>query len=712
MGYMAGEGNEIIFDRKENRTESRKGKVLIIASVASMIDQFNIPNIQLLISMGYQPDVACNFKKGSTCSNEKIKELLGFLEQLHVDCYQIDFERTPYAVGTAFRAYWQLESVMKGTARTVSGKRFHNAGEPYGFIHAHSPVGGMLGRIAAKQNHARSVYTAHGFHFYSGAPLKNWLLYYPAEWVFSWITDVLVTINREDYIRAVKKLHAKKTVYIPGIGVDTEKFAVMKMKTEAKRRELGLRKNDILLLSAGELNENKNHAAVIRALALLKGESFFARLQYFVCGTGTARQKRELEVLVQRLGISGHVRLMGFRKDIAEIYGCADIFIHPSIREGLPAALMEAMSAGLAVICSDIRGNTDLIKNRVNGLICTMEKDETAGLIKKLVCDERLRKYLGTNAAWDIRRFDISRVNFYMKELYGKIGKVSQAGSNHETGFMNGYGDKEMKIHENCLVSVIIACYNAAGCLDACLKSLAAQTYQNIEIIICDDCSTDKSLEKLKNWERRDSRIMVLHNKQHLYAAETRNRCIAKSSGELIMIQDIDDISRPDRVERLIKAFRQETADFISSAMGAFDKNPSRPFQIMRQKKEYPEKTDFMWNLPFFHPASIFTRACILDVCGYRDAEETRRGQDYDMFMRLYAKGYHGRNIRDVLYLYRMDHANIRRRTLQARIGEYKIRKRGFQELGLMPWAFPFLFKPFAAHAVQMVKYAAFRGSR
>ncbi len=144
---------------------------------------------------------------------------------------------------------------------------------------------------------------------------------------------------------------------------------------------------------------------------------------------------------MQRLGISGHVRLMGFRKDIAEIYGCADIFIHPSIREGLPAALMEAMSAGLAVICSDIRGNTDLIKNRVNGLICTMEKDETAGLIKKLVCDERLRKYLGTNAAWDIQRFDISRVNFYMKELYAKIGKVSQAGSDHETGFMNSYGD-------------------------------------------------------------------------------------------------------------------------------------------------------------------------------------------------------------------------------------------------------------------------------
>ena len=407
--------------KNEKNGRKKKGKVLMVASVASMIDQFNIPNIRLLISLGYQPDVACNFQKGSTCSDEKIRGLLELLENLHVDCYQIDFERSPFNLNAAVRAFRQLDRVLEGNARTVHGKRWHKDREPYCFIHAHSPVGGAIGRIAAKRRHTASIYTAHGFHFYRGAPLKNWLLYYPAELALSCITDVLITINREDYKRAKQKLHAKKTIYIPGVGADTGKFSMIKRKPEEKRRELGLQKDGLLLLSAGELNENKNHAAVIRALALLKEEPFFSHMQYMICGKGTPSKEQELEKLAKGLGISSHVCFLGFREDMTDIYGCADIFILPSKREGLPAALMEAMAAGLPVICSDIRGNTDLVKNNVHGFVCTMEERETAGLIKRLACDEQLRKQLGANAAWDIRRFDISRVSASMKELYEKM---------------------------------------------------------------------------------------------------------------------------------------------------------------------------------------------------------------------------------------------------------------------------------------------------
>lgn len=410
-----------MYNDRTGREKRKKGKVLVVASVASMIDQFNIPNIRLLISLGYEADVACNFQKGSTCSDEKIKELLDLLEQLQADCYQIDFERSPFDLKAAARAYRQLDRVLKGTARTIHGKQWHKDRKPYCFIHAHSPVGGAIGRIAAGRNHAASIYTAHGFHFYHGAPLKNWLLYYPAEIALSRITDVLVTINREDYKRAKKKLHAKKTVYIPGVGADTEKFGMVKTRPAEKRRELGLPEDSLVLLSAGELNENKNHASVIRALALLKKEAFFPKVQYVICGKGTPSREHELERLAEGLGISRHVRLLGFRQDMPDIYGCADIFILPSKREGLPAALMEAMAAGLAVICSDIRGNTDLVRNHVNSLACSMAESETAGLIKRLAADERLRKQLGANAAWDIRRLDISRMDFSMKKRNGKM---------------------------------------------------------------------------------------------------------------------------------------------------------------------------------------------------------------------------------------------------------------------------------------------------
>lgn len=256
------------------------------------------------------------------------------------------------------------------------------------------------------------------------------------------------------------------------------------------------------------------------------------------------------------------------------------------------------------------------------------------------------------------------------------------------------------------LVSVIIACYNAEEYIDDCIKALLAQTYSNLEIIICDDASTDNSYIKLCEWKEKDNRITVLNNDKNLYAAETRNNCIAISKGDYLLIQDVDDISKTNRVERLVAVLESEDIDFVSSAMSAFDTNPQETFKLMKQKKMYPKKKDFLWNLPFYHPATMFTREAIMAVDGYRVAEETRRGQDYDMFMRMYAKGFKGKNLEESLYLFRLDNANIKRRTFKARIGEYKIRKRGFKELGLLPLGWPFLFKPFIAHVIQQIRYS------
>lgn len=260
--------------------------------------------------------------------------------------------------------------------------------------------------------------------------------------------------------------------------------------------------------------------------------------------------------------------------------------------------------------------------------------------------------------------------------------------------------------NNNPLVSVIIACYNAEQYIDLCFEGLLNQTYQNFEIIVCDDASTDSSLKKLNEWETKDGRIKVLHNEKNMFAPYTRNRCLEISQGEFCMIHDIDDTSTPDRIEKQVKVLQNEPdLGFVSGSMAAFVENPGETFTVLKNKKEYPTKWDFLWNTPFFHPVSMFTRECIMSVGGYRVAEETRRGQDYDMFMRMYAAGYKGKNIDEPLYNFRMDAANIKRRTFKARIGEYKIRKFGFKAMGLMPWAFPFLFKPFVAHIVQKIRY-------
>ncbi len=313
-------------------------KMLMLASVASMIDQFNMPNIKLLLDMGYQVDVACNFLEGSTCSQEKIEKLKETLTGLGIDYYQVDFSRDITRVDRIGVAYKQVKSLMKENA--------------YDFVHCHSPIGGLIARMAGKATKTRVIYTAHGFHFYKGAPVKNWLLYYPVEWLLAHWTDTLITINQEDYALAQKHMHAKKVVYVPGVGIDLDRFGTVDVDCGEKRKELGVPENAVLLLSVGELNKNKNHETVIKSI---NGMDVY----YIIAGVGDRRES--LQKLINDQRMSGRIKLLGFRTDVRDLYAVSDLFVFPSFREGLSVALMEAMASGLPCVVSDIRGNNDLI---------------------------------------------------------------------------------------------------------------------------------------------------------------------------------------------------------------------------------------------------------------------------------------------------------------------------------------------------------------
>lgn len=124
--------------------------------------------------------------------------------------------------------------------------------------------------------------------------------------------------------------------------------------------------------------------------------------------------------------------------------------------------------------------------------------------------------------------------------------------------------------------------------------------------------------------------------------------------------------------------------------------------------KTYPSKWDFLWGLPFIHPATMFRKKCIMEVNGYRVCDETKRGQDYDMFMRMYAAGFHGTNLNEPLYWYRLDDNTVKRHASSSAYDEYKVRLSGFKKLGLMPWGYPFAIKPYLAnfaHKLGWFKY-------
>lgn len=340
-------------------------RVLMLASVASMIDQFNMPNIALLQKLGYEVDVACNFIEGNTCSDARVAELKQKLQDMHVRCYQIDFARNIKHMGQNMKALWQVEGLMKQNT--------------YSFCHCHSPIGGVVARIAGHRTRTKVIYTAHGFHFYQGAPVMNWLVYYPVEKMLSRWTDVLITINHEDYKLAKKKFKMKKLTYVPGIGIDTQREGLSQNEKEEKRKELGIPQDAFLITNAAEFTPNKNQKTVIEAIEQLHNPNIY----FVMCGIG--EKKAELEQYVKEHGLEEHIRFVGFRNDLHEILQTSDCFVLSSFREGLSVALMEAMAEGLPVVCSRIRGNVDLIKDGKGGiLISPPKRDEYIKAFEKL----------------------------------------------------------------------------------------------------------------------------------------------------------------------------------------------------------------------------------------------------------------------------------------------------------------------------------------
>ena len=375
----------------------RTGKVLYVATVVKThIMQFHLPYLKMLKDAGWETSVAArnDYEDPRECK-------IPYCDRF----FDISISRSPFKY-TNIKAYKQL-------------KRIIDQGD-YDIIHCHTPMGAALTRLAARRARKKGckvIYTAHGFHFYNGAPLKNWLIYYPIERLLSHLTDVIVTINKEDYERA-KSFKSRRVEYIPGVGIDTEKFKPGCADKSKKRTELGLNDEDFILLSVGELIERKNHKLVLDSLALINDDHGHNndKLKYVICGSGPLREN--LERYAEAVGVNDRVIFLGYRQDINEICCAADIFVFMSKHEGLPVALLEAMSSGLPVICSRIRGSIDLITDEVNGLCIDNDPEKLASAIVRMRDDAVLRKSFIEKSRQIAKEFDIRIIKKDMKKIY------------------------------------------------------------------------------------------------------------------------------------------------------------------------------------------------------------------------------------------------------------------------------------------------------
>lgn len=367
-----------------------KKKVLFTSHTANFV-KFNRPFMRMLKARGYEVHYA-------SAGEEHVPDC-----DVH---HTIPFERSPLKLDN-LKAYRRLK-------RIIDQERFE-------LIHTHTPMGSVVTRLAARDARKRGtrvIYTAHGFHFFKGAPLANWLIYYPIEKVMARFTDTLVTINHEDYVRALAKF-ATDTRYVAGVGIESEKFDVPMTEKEKRelRKSIGVADDDFVLLYIAELNHNKNQAMLLRAIAQIKSSTPNLRLLLagFDSLNGATQQ------LAKELGIEKNVIFLGYRRDIPYLIQLADVAVSASRREGLPVNIMEAMYVGLPVVATACRGNSDLTSDGKNGFLVAQDDNEAAAFaIAKLYGDEDLRKQFGAASRKLVKPYMMESVMREMVEIYGK----------------------------------------------------------------------------------------------------------------------------------------------------------------------------------------------------------------------------------------------------------------------------------------------------
>ncbi|MCL2197363.1 MAG: glycosyltransferase [Defluviitaleaceae bacterium] len=369
----------------------RTKKFLLVATVVKLhVSAFYLPQLKWLKEMGYEVHVAAFNDTGEDkCVIENCDRF-----------FDMPFSRSPFGVGN-FRAYFKLKKLIDENS--------------YDIVACSTPTASMVGRLAARGARrcgTKVVYHAHGFHFYNGAPLANWLLYYPAERFLARFTDMIITLNNEDTRRAAAFNAPVKNSLGPG--VNFERVTASGVSKAALREELGIPEGGIFVLSFGELNKNKNHMVILRAISRILDA------YYVICGEGKLREKLKYES--ERLGCADRLILAGYRGNIGDFLNAADIFAFPSIREGIGQSSIEAMAVGLPLVTSRARGVTEYAIEGETALLC--DHNDVEGFAKnivRLIEDKSLRDRLSKNSREAAKKYSEENALEVIKQIYAAI---------------------------------------------------------------------------------------------------------------------------------------------------------------------------------------------------------------------------------------------------------------------------------------------------
>ena len=371
-------------------------KVLLFSPTGSIHTRFNTANIKAIDELGYELHLLANFENGPGPEGKNE----AFAKSCNEQGYYV--HNIPFSRAGSFKNIAYVSELKKFLRK-----------EQFDIVHAHTETGGLLLRLASSaKGSSRFIYTAHGMSFWKGCPLKNRLIYKTIEWWICRGMDMNLGMNQEE-VDVLRKWNSKTAAYVHGIGLNLERFQKVGRSREEVRAEFGLKEDDKFIVSVGELDDNKNHITVIKALAMLEHKNF----QYVVCGVGP--NKEMLEKYAQERGLDDKVILAGYRSDIPDILNAANIFVFPSFHEGMPVAALEAMACGLPLVCSRIRGNVDIVKDGENGFLFEPKDFITLALsLEKLIGNQTQSKLFGEKNKNIVQQYSLETVVEELKALY------------------------------------------------------------------------------------------------------------------------------------------------------------------------------------------------------------------------------------------------------------------------------------------------------
>lgn len=357
--------------------------ILYVTTVSSTINAFLVPHIKDLIKKGNIVDCAASLNRSLDKS----------LIDLGVNFFDIPFSRNPLDPRNliAFKSLMNLQKLKN-----------------YDIVHVHTPVAAFYGRLLKlKFKNLRTIYTAHGFHFYHGAPKVNWIIYYPIEKIMSNFTDTIITMNEEDYKYALK-FNIKNTYKISGVGLDLSKYNPKLFDKSNTRKELSLNESDFVILMIAELNKNKNHIQMIETIDILRKKGI--EVKVLCAGKGPLKDNIIQEIKSRNL--EPYIDILGFRNDIPKLISACDIGMLLSYREGLPRNIMEFMAYGKPVIGTNIRGIKDLISK--NYLVNIGDSERLAEKIEAIYSNRLEIQKVEEHCEKEICKYNIDNV---LKEL-------------------------------------------------------------------------------------------------------------------------------------------------------------------------------------------------------------------------------------------------------------------------------------------------------